>query len=79
MHVALRRAQVLVSGEFLDRSRGCASHRQVRTERVPEDVDPPLLQAGSPCGVMDVVANVLLSQLSTSAIAEDPRRSQVTA
>jgi hypothetical protein len=42
-------------------------------------VDPTLLQAGSPGGVIDVVANVLLSQLSTSAIAEDPRRSQVTA
>jgi hypothetical protein len=31
VHVTLRRGQVLVSSEFLNRSRRCAPHRQVRT------------------------------------------------
>ena len=38
MHVALRRSQVRVPGELLDGARRRAAHRQVRTERVPQDV-----------------------------------------
>ena len=38
MHVALRRAQFLVTGELLNRSGRCALHREMRTERVPQNV-----------------------------------------
>jgi len=42
VHVALRRAQVLVSGQLLDGSCRRPTRRQVRTERVPQDVNPRL-------------------------------------
>src|SRR5438093_2425952 len=32
VHVTLRRGQIHVTGEFLDSSRWCAAHRQMRTE-----------------------------------------------
>ena len=35
VHVPLRRPQVLVAGEFLNRARRRAAHREVRTERMP--------------------------------------------
>jgi hypothetical protein len=38
VHVALRHRQVRVSGEFLDRPRWRTSHRQLRAERVTQDV-----------------------------------------
>ena len=34
VHIPLRRADVLMAGEFLDRARTGPTHRQVRTERV---------------------------------------------
>ena len=39
VHVHLRRRQVLVSGQFLDRFRRGAPHRQVRAEGVPQQMD----------------------------------------
>jgi hypothetical protein len=42
VHVPLRRVQVLVSSQFLDGSRGRSAHRQMRTERVSEDMDTRL-------------------------------------
>lgn len=39
VHVPLRRPEILMAGEFLDGRRRCAAHRQVRTERVAEDVN----------------------------------------
>src|SRR5258705_13764197 len=41
VHVALRRVEILVSGQFLDRPRRRATHRQMRTERVTEDMWTP--------------------------------------
>jgi transposase-like protein len=38
VHVAVRRRWVRVAGQLLDGSRGRPFHRQVRTERVPQDV-----------------------------------------
>jgi hypothetical protein len=35
VHVALRRVEILVSGQFLDCTRWRATHCQMRTERVP--------------------------------------------
>ena len=40
VHVPLRRAQVLVPGELLDRLRRSAAHRQARAEGMAEDVQP---------------------------------------
>lgn len=40
MHVPLRRRDVRVSRQFLDRPRGCPAHRQVRAERVTETMRP---------------------------------------
>ena len=48
VHVALRRGQVLVSGQFLNGPRRRPTHRQVRTERVPQDVHPALRYSGPP-------------------------------
>jgi hypothetical protein len=39
MHVPLRRGQVLVPRQFLDRPGWCSLHRQVRAERVAQDVN----------------------------------------
>ena len=39
VHVPLRRRQVLMPGQLLNRPRRRAPHRQVRTERVPQDVN----------------------------------------
>jgi hypothetical protein len=47
VHVALRHAQFPVSSELLNRSRRCAAHRQVRTERVPQNVHAILRQLHS--------------------------------
>ena len=44
VHVALRHRQVGVSSELLNRSRRRAAHRQVRAERVTEDVHPVVRQ-----------------------------------
>jgi len=40
VNVALRRGQVLMSGEFLDSPRRRPAHRQMRAERVAQDVTP---------------------------------------
>jgi len=39
MHVSLRRLQIQMRRELLDGFRGRASHREVRTEGVPQHVD----------------------------------------
>ena len=44
VHVALRGREIRVPRELLDGARRRASHRQVRTERVPQDVGPPKLE-----------------------------------
>jgi len=38
VHVPLRRPEILMTREFLNRSCQRATHRQMRAERVPEDV-----------------------------------------
>ena len=52
MHVPLRRAEVAMAGEFLHRSRRRAAHREVRAERVSQDVRsrvPRLATGCEPC------------------------------
>ena len=46
--VGLRRAQVLVPGELLNRARRRAPHRQMRAERVTQDVHAYLPETRSP-------------------------------
>ncbi|HMF99477.1 MAG TPA: hypothetical protein VKE96_34490 [Vicinamibacterales bacterium] len=75
MHVPLRRLEIGVTGEFLNRPRRRASHREMRTERVPQNVNPAVLEPSSPCGVIDVITDVLLGQPLPDAIAKDPRSS----
>jgi hypothetical protein len=55
VHVAERGLEVLVAGELLDRYRRRASHREVRAERVPQEVEAsvglqlrPPLRSGHP-------------------------------
>ena len=38
MHAPLRRRQILMARELLNRARRCAPHRQVRTERMTKDM-----------------------------------------
>jgi hypothetical protein len=40
VHVPLRGRQVLMAGKLLNRASRRAPHRQVRPERVPQDVNP---------------------------------------
>ena len=40
VHVPLRHRKILMPYEFLNGARRCATHRQMRTERVTEDVHP---------------------------------------
>jgi len=38
VHVPERRREILVAGKLLDRLRRGSAHREMRTERVPQDV-----------------------------------------
>src|SRR5215471_11630623 len=42
VHVALRRAEILMAGELLDGPNGRTTHRQMRAECVTKDVTPAL-------------------------------------
>ena len=46
MHVPLRRGQVLMAGELLNRARGRAAHREMRAERVAQHVRPVVEERG---------------------------------
>ena len=72
VHVALRRAQVLVSGQFLDGPRRRSTHRQVRAERVPQDVNPwPYVRPSG--GPPDHDLDDLLRERRSRSIAEHSR------
>jgi hypothetical protein len=42
VHVPLRRREIHVAGEILNRSRRRTAHREVRTERVPQSMHAAL-------------------------------------
>ena len=46
VHVALRRAQIAVPRELLNRSARRAPHREVGAERVPEHMHPDVRKGG---------------------------------
>src|SRR5882757_8357763 len=47
VHVSLSSGQVPVAGQLLDHPRSRATHRQVRAERVTEDVDTDVAKIGT--------------------------------
>jgi len=59
VHVPLRRGEIAVARQLLNRRYGRAPHRQMRTERVPQNVRPRVRrfaargQARLPCGAFD--------------------------
>ena len=70
MHVLLRRRQVLMARQFLNRFGRRSSHRQMRTECVPQDVDGGLYvrpSSDSPHGNL----NLLLSQRLPFSVAHN--------
>jgi hypothetical protein len=60
MHVPLRRREILMAGEFLNRPRRRSSHRQMRTECVPQPMNAArscLPKVRAPNASLDVIAN----------------------
>ena len=49
MHVPLRRRQILMPGQFLNRPSGAAAHRQVRAERVSQNVHTNIANVRATC------------------------------
>ena len=77
MHVTLRRGQVLVSGELLNRSRRRATHGQMRTERVPQNVDPRFHVCASRRSPHRDLNHFLRERLSAT-VAEHARSAQMS-
>jgi hypothetical protein len=50
VHVPLRRGEILVPSQFLNRSRWSSPHRQMRAERMPQPMHPALSELSTPCG-----------------------------
>ena len=63
VHVPLRGRQVLMPGKLLNRARRRTLHCQVRTERVPQDVNPNLPERPS---VKVRVQRILLTALRST-------------
>ena len=59
MHVALRRGQVRVPRQFLDRPRGCAPHREMRAEGMSQDVNAVVLEPSQADGPANLVLHYL--------------------
>jgi len=72
MHLALRRRQILMPGEFLNRAGWRSAHREVWTARVAEHVWTVVVQTGRcaarSCGV------VLISRSLLQACMAQPGR-----
>jgi hypothetical protein len=62
VHVPLRRGEIHVTGELLNRSCRRPAHREVRTERVPQSMYAALRELRSSNGPSDVVLNDFLSE-----------------
>jgi hypothetical protein len=57
VHVSLRRSQVSVSRQLLNSPRWSPPHCQVRAERMPQDVNPSVIQFGCLCCVVNMVGD----------------------
>jgi hypothetical protein len=68
--------QVLMSGELLDSPRGRPTHRKVRTERVPKDVDTrPDVRPSRSAAHQNL--DDLLRERRAFVVAQDSRASQM--
>ena len=81
MHVPLRRAEMLMPRELLDRARRGAAHREVRAEGVTQTVDAARATPGNPCASyrpLDMVARDVPGERRSVAVtwSEHARRCQ---
>jgi hypothetical protein len=65
VHVALRRRQIRVTGQLLNRQGRCALHRQVRTERVPRG-------CGTPCSIPATRSASQMALMTRARVIGDP-------
>jgi len=77
MHVALSHAELAVSGKLLNRPCRGSTHRQVRTECVPKDVDT-VSDVRFSGGVLDPILNLLTSQRRAIVLTQHTRTFQMT-
>jgi hypothetical protein len=73
VHVPLRHPQLAVTGEFLDRFDGRSPHREVRAERVPQDVYAVLGDTCAPLGLEDSVLDHLPCERLSAVLAQHAR------
>jgi hypothetical protein len=76
VHVPLRRGEILMSGGFLNRPRGCAPHGQMRTEGMPQHMDTAVHLCAS-CGTSDQPLHDLLCERLTCVVAQYAWASQM--
>ena len=77
MHIPLRRGQVLVPRQLLDRPYGCSSHGQMWAERVFQGVHALMVELGSTCRPSHPILDHLLREGSTVRFHQHPRPTQV--
>jgi hypothetical protein len=70
VHVPLRHGQLSMSSQVLNCACGSTPHRQMRTERVPQDVDA-IVDVCTPCGPLHAVLHLLPCEAATIGLAED--------
>jgi hypothetical protein len=75
MHVPLRRAQLLMAGQFLNGAHRRSPHRQVRTERMTEYVYGDVPQIRTSRRAPDQALNGARRQRASVSSAEDARPS----
>jgi len=62
VHVPLSRREILMASQFLNRPRRRSPHRQMRAERVTQDVHPQPFHACPPLSPPHAILNHFLSQ-----------------
>jgi hypothetical protein len=71
MHVPLRRHQILMARELLNRPRRRAAHGEMRTERVAQSMDATLTDLRASCGPLDVMLHGVRRQSRSIRVAKD--------
>ncbi len=77
MHVPLRRCQVLVSRQLLNRSRRCPSHGEMRTEGMPQAMDPGRRELRPAYRPSNMVLHHLLRYCGPVALAQHTSPAQM--
>src|SRR5260370_28614740 len=73
MHVPLRRREIAVARELLDRSRRSATHRKMGTKRVPQTVGAARRDFRATRGASYVVSDDILREPRAVLVIEHPR------